>query len=58
MHKVVKDGFSYLSIPAGLDTIASGGVAVAHSDSRPAVYGNPPVVPLADFTFSPATPTQ
>jgi len=57
-YKVVKDGFSYLSIPAGLDTIANQGVPVSHSDSRPAVYGNPPIVPVADFTFSPSPPAN
>jgi len=57
-YKVVKDGFSYLSIPAGLDIIADSGQPVAHSDSRPAVYGNPPIVPIADFTFSPAPPAN
>ena len=60
-YRVVKGGsgyFSYLTIPAGLDTIASGGVVVSHSDSRPAVYGNPPVVPVASFTFSPAPPAN
>ena len=57
-YKVVKDGFSYLTIPAGLDTIGNSGVAVAHTDSRPAVYGNPPIVPIADFTFSPSPPAN
>src|SRR6266704_5501476 len=57
-YKVVNDGFSYLRIPAGLDTIVNSGVAVAHSDSRPAVYGNPPFVPIADFTFSPSPPAN
>src|SRR5438309_2911400 len=57
-YRVVNDGFSYLTIPAGLDVIVNSGTSVAHSDSQPAVYGHPPIVPLADFTFSPATPTQ
>jgi len=57
-YKVVKDGFSYLTIPAGLDTIANQATPVAHSDSRPAVYGNPPTVPIADFTFSPSPPAN
>src|SRR6266568_2652325 len=57
-YKVVKDGFSYLSIPAGLDIIANSGQPVAHTDSRPAVYGNPPIVPIADFTFSPSPPAN
>jgi hypothetical protein len=60
-YRVVKGGssyFSYLTIPAGLDVIASGGSPVSHSDSRPAVYGNPPVVPVASFTFSPAPPAN
>jgi hypothetical protein len=57
-YRVVKVGFSYLTIPAGLDTIARGGILVSHTDSRPAVYGNPPVVPVASFTFSPAPPAN
>ncbi len=57
-YKVVNDGFSYLRIPAGLDTIVNSGVAVAHSDSRPAVYGNPPFVPIADFTLSLSPPAN
>jgi CARDB len=56
-YKVVKDGFSYLTIPTGLDTLANSGVPVSHSDIG-AVYGNPPPVPVASFTFSPAPPAN
>jgi hypothetical protein len=56
-YKVVKDGFSYLTIPAGLDTLGNSGVAVSHSDMG-AVYGKPPPVPVASFTFSPSPPAN
>ena len=57
-YRVVASGFSFLRMPAGLNTIASSsGSAVVHSTVG-GVYGAPPSLPIADFTFSPATPTQ
>jgi len=55
-YKVVASGYSYLRIPAGLDTLASSGTAVVHS-TLGAVYGAPPPSPIANFTFSPTMPT-
>ena len=54
-YKVAGSGYSFLRIPAGLNTIASSGSAVIHSTVGGA-YGNPPSLPVADFTFSPTMP--
>jgi hypothetical protein len=56
-YKVAGSGFSFLKIPTGLDTIASSGVTVSHSNIG-GVYGMAPVLPIARFTFSPAMPNQ
>jgi hypothetical protein len=56
-YRVVASGYSFLRIPAGLNTLDNSGSAVVHS-AVGAVYGAPPLLPVADFTFSPATPTQ
>jgi hypothetical protein len=56
-YKVVASGYSYLHIPVGLDAIASSGLPVRHTDSD-GTYGNPPKVPIAHFTFSPAPPAN
>ena len=55
-YKVVAGGYSFLRIPAGLNTIDSSGIAVVHSTIG-AVYGTPPPLPLANFTFSPMMPS-
>jgi|SRR5712691_2940801 len=56
-YQVMGSGFSFLTFPAGLDTIANSGATVTHTDIG-GVYGTPPIVPLAAFTFSPAAPNQ
>jgi hypothetical protein len=56
-YKVVSSGYAYLHIPAGLDVIASSNGRVLHTDSD-GIYGNPPPVPVAYFTFSPAPPAN
>jgi PKD repeat protein len=56
-YKVAGSGFSFLTIPVGLDTIAAGGVTVSHSNIG-GVYGTPPYVPVAAFTFSPTAPNS
>jgi hypothetical protein len=56
-YQVMGSGFSFLKIPAGLDTIASGGAVVTHSNIG-GVYGTPPMLPMAAFTFSPTMPNQ
>jgi hypothetical protein len=56
-YKVAGSGFSFLTIPVGLDTIAAGGVTVSHSNIG-GVYGTPPTLPMAAFTFSPTMPNQ
>lgn len=56
-YQVMGTGFSFLSTPTGLDTIASGGAVVTHSDIG-GVYGTPPNVPVAAFTFSPSAPNS
>ena len=56
-YKVVGSGFSFLKIPTGLDTIGSSGVFVSHSNIG-GVYGTPPILPIAVFTFSPVAPNQ
>ena len=56
-YQVMGSGFSFLTIPAGLDTIANSGTTVDHSDIG-GVYGTPPILPIAGFTFSPTAPNQ
>jgi hypothetical protein len=56
-YRVKGSGYSFLTLPSGLDIIANSGATVSHSDSN-GVYGNPPVVPIASFTFSPAPPAN
>jgi len=52
---VVDNGFGYFSISSNFDILANSGVVVIHSDSN-GVYGNPPAVPDAKFTFSSTSP--
>ena len=56
-YQVMGSGFSFLTIPAGLDTIANSGATITHSDIG-GVYGTPPILPIAGFTFSPTAPNR
>jgi hypothetical protein len=54
-YQVVAGGYSFLTIPFGLDIVANSGAAVSHSDFG-GVYGTLPPLPVARFTISPPSP--
>src|SRR3989475_11790318 len=56
-YQVMGSGFSFLTIPAGLDTIANSGATITHSDIGGG-DGCHPIPPTARFTFSPSAPNQ
>jgi hypothetical protein len=56
-YTVTGTGYSFLTIPVGHDSIVYQAVLVIHSDSN-GIYGNPPAMPVAHFTYSPALPAN
>src|SRR3989442_8300880 len=56
-YQVMGSGFSFLTIPAGLDTIANSGATITHSDIG-GVYRTPPSATTPRVPFFPIVPNQ